>query len=466
VDPAGPGAVGTLSITGGLALSPTSTFFADVAPGPTGDRLALTGAFTRSGTLEATPIGGYTPTGGDQFTPVSAGTPPTGSWTDPPGWISAVVGNAVVTTYTPAFRVLFSASAGAPLGLYSVDGDGANLFNISSTEGTSGFVNPRWSPNRTRVAYTFTPIGQPNNHLRVGAADGSAFAALVTDVSTFRPRYGLDGVRLAFECIVNGVEEVCVIPNVSGPIGTLDRIGEGTGKIVVSNAAETIDDRFVGGPGAFAWNPSVLDELAFFRDTTDATSGFAVSHLFTAKYDGSGVTLHTPNGMDAGEGPLRVVGTFDWSVTGLIAFTAYPAGQQPFNTGLYVIGADGSGLKRLASLPTVSGPVFSPDGSEVLFAYNGDGTALHRILSSATPGEEVMVTPYFNSPFTLDDAWWDWSPDGTEIVLPDPTYSQGSLVIVKIKSTTDVSSFTGDRVAIGRVAGATAVFDRQPSWRP
>jgi len=78
----------------------------------------------------------------------------------------------------------------------------------------------------------------------------------------------------------------------------------------------------------------------------------------------------------------------------------------------------------------------------------------------------VRVTPYFGFPFTLDDGGWDWSPDGTEIVLTDPELSAGELVIVKVSSTTTSLTYSGDRVLIGRSGGAGAVLDRQPSWRP
>jgi Tol biopolymer transport system component len=170
--------------------------------------------------------------------------------------------------------------------------------------------------------------------------------------------------------------------------------------------------------------------------------------------------------MDDGQGPLQVVGTIDWSVNGDIAFTAFPLGQSSFNTDLYVIRADGTGLRRLTQMSFVSGPVFSPDGSEILFAYNGDGTKLYRISSAGQPNDEVPIHfGYFNgSP--LEDLGWDWSPDGTEIVLADPTYSDGELVIVKVRSTTTDATYTDDRVLIGRVGGAASVTDRQPSWRP
>jgi hypothetical protein len=133
----------------------------------------------------------------------------------------------------------------------------------------------------------------------------------VTDLSTYRPRYGLNGVHLAFECIPEGSEEVCVV-DVSAPIENLNGVGDGDGRIVVSDAAETIDPAFTTGPAGFAWNPSFLDEIAFFRDTTNG-SGDVVSHLFRASYDGSTVNLYTPDGMDdggpaAGDGDHRLVG--------------------------------------------------------------------------------------------------------------------------------------------------------------
>jgi Tol biopolymer transport system component len=464
VDPAGPGAVGTLAITGGLALSPTSIFAADVAPGPTGDRLALTGAFTRNGTLVVSPTGGYTPTGGDQFIPVSAGSPPTGSWTDPLDWTSAVVGNTIVTTYAPPQpQILFAAdSAGSAVnsGIFRVNGDGTNQTHITS-DGPPGELNvhPRWSPDRSRITYTHRTLRTGPNQVYVRSADGQQAAVVVTDTSGARPRYSPDGKHLAFEC-GNGnypvsAQDVCVIPDITNPVTGM---GDGSGKVFVTDAA----DPELGGSGAFAWNPQNPNQLAVARDSVfQGPTVILGSVIWVVNFDGSGATpLGTKVIQDGAGNPVSVT-AMDWSPDG--TFIVFE-GVSGASRSIFRIDVATPIVTQLTSQSQDYRPVISPDNTQVLFGRAIDIWVLMKVPATVGGSGPEQITTNMN--FGLDQAGWDWSPDGSEIVLTEDLTTDG-VVISKILRSTTVTSYFSD-VTAGRVGrrGGAEIQDRQPSWRP
>ena len=334
-----------------------------------------------------------------------------------------------------------------------------------TTEGPpiSNQTFPRWSPDRTRVAYTANPGTGPNQfHIR--SADGLQIAhpTSATDTSTFRARYNATGQRIAFQC-GNGSsfspQDVCVIADVSGPIATLDGIGDDPGgKVYVTDAV----DATLGGSGAFAWNPVSTDQLAVVRDSVIGPASRPASKISLVNFDGSGVTALTPGVIIVGADTIRVR-SMDWSPDG--SFIVFQGNSQFNESAIYRVELASGVVTQLTSPGSRDDelPVISPDGSTILFIrhdFGGEASTWDLFTVPSGGGAVTQVTLEFASVFfgTINITF-DWSPDGQEMVL---TGSDGLNVgIYVIPATTTSATYIADRVLL---RGSTT--DVQPSWRP
>jgi Tol biopolymer transport system component len=356
--------------------------------------------------------------------------------------------------------VLFS---GAPGGLFSVLGDGTGLTNLSQYGGT-GDVHPHWSPDRSRLAFTFAVGGAgTENQLLVATSDGSTLAFVTTDSSTRRPRFSPDGRHLAFECGDGGYpsssqQDVCTVADVTGPVGSLDGSGD-TGQRVVVTDAIAAD---LGGSGAFAWNPLNANQMAVVRDST-IVGGPQISQIWLVDFDGSGRTVLTPQAVRDGlNEPVQII-WMDWAPNG--SFIVFE-GQSP-NQGrsIYRVDVASGSVTQLTTGASFIGdyrPMVSPDNSRIIFGRTGDGWQLWQM--AADGSGQFAMTPYFN--FNVDQGGWDWSPDGTEIVLTDGTLAAGDVAIAKIPTGTTDQTYVNDVRLVGRLGSVAPVTDIQPSWRP
>ncbi|MGH7674100.1 MAG: hypothetical protein ACREMV_02415 [Gemmatimonadales bacterium] len=361
----------------------------------------------------------------------------------------------------PAAVVFSGDSGGISRGLFSVKEDGSGRLRLDSLAYT-GDVSPRWSPDYLRVAFTYTIAFPQPNQLFVVAASGDTIAALVGDTSARRPRWSPDGQHLAFECGsgFSAQEDVCVIPDVTAPITTLGRIGDGPGKAFVTD----FDSTKVDGPASYAWDPLDPDRLAVVRDTLLPPSQTLASLIYTVGFDGRNGVRLSSSVMNLGKGPLRIVGPMDWSPDGaVIAFTAT---DSTLSQHIYLVNRDGTGLRRLTTIPGDfdQRPVFSPDGQQILFLRDRNCDTDYWRIGRNGSGEVQITDEHYCD---LPREWFglDWSPAGTDIVLVGTAPS--TYTVYKVPAVATAATYRTTRVALGRLAGGGLfVEDLQPSWRP
>lgn len=231
--------------------------------------------------------------------------------------------------------------------IYVVDENGHNLKKLT-TEDTLYTVNtePAWSPNGKRIAFS------RNGELYVMDADGSDQHALRQGCYERDPAWSPDGKLIAF-------------------------VSDGCGAffgIYVMRADGRSARRFTVGPHAEdnpAWSPNG-QWIAYDIPTTSSS---CCAGVYVIRRDGKGPRLLAK----VGEKPA-------WSPDGTtIAFTRF----RNFSTSLYVIRADGSGLRRVPiTIEGVSNsPVaWSPDAHKLaielggrLYVMNVDGSDLRPL---------------------------------------------------------------------------------------
>lgn len=172
------------------------------------------------------------------------------------------------------------------------------------------------------------------------------------------------------------------------------------------------------------WSPD--GKRIAFRIQPTATQ----ADLYVVSADGSGVKQITKQ--------LGMVAQPAWSPDSRsIAYVNLTLG--PVTThDLWVINADGTGQHQISlSMAGASDPTWSPDGSLITFAAVGsvwtvapDGTQLRKLIS-ACPGESCS-DPFFSSP--------SWSPDGRQLAYG----SLGELLIANADGSSPVSVNTID----------------------
>ena len=112
-------------------------------------------------------------------------------------------------------------------------------------------------------------------------------------------------------------------------------------------------------------------------------------------------------------------------MNGKIAFTKHAVGDS--NLEIYVIDADGSAETQLTSNPAGidSGPAWSPDGSQIAFQSDRDGTSFDIFVVNEDGTGLVQLT---------DTATFDccpaWSPDGEKIAFRSDRDGNGEIYVM------------------------------------
>ena len=232
--------------------------------------------------------------------------------------------------------------------------DGAQPRQLTNN---AGFANyPAWSPDGGRIAFLAggNPIHLPNGmSLMTMAADGTDQRTLVDWLESLalrRPAWSPDGTRLAFAA---------------------DH-GESGMSIYTIRADGTDLRRLTETLSVPAWSPDG-ERIAFGR-----ADGRKVA-IYTMAADGRGerrVTSIPDVGWNSHKHPMLYIRTLQWSPDGSkILFVenrelaGHDCSRSPTTDGVYIVGADGSGLVALGitepKVYSYAAAAWSPDGTRI-----------------------------------------------------------------------------------------------------
>ena len=292
-------------------------------------------------------------------------------------------------------------------------GIGSRLLDlIESPHGLPGVRSPVWSPGGGRIA--FLSRGERSKGVYVVNADGSGQRRLTGDARfPAAPAWSPNGRQIAFEGGSGAPSSVYVVNADGSGQRRLARNGRAPAwspdgrtiaffsdsKIYLMNAdgsehRQLTKTHWAGG--GLAWSPDGR-KLAFFDQGGPCPWCFILN---VVNSDGSGLRNLTPKlwAAGAGSGP-----TFDpaWSPDGqMIAFVGHPGLGEP----IYVVRADGSGLRNLTPKPvgTYAAPTWSPDGRKLAFVSDREGNSDVYVMNADGSGQRSLTR---NPAYDADPAW-------------------------------------------------------------
>ncbi len=256
-----------------------------------------------------------------------------------------------------------------------------------------------------------------NAEIYVMNPDGTALTRLTTNATNeFCPDWSPSGTRIAFESDRDDPRPVACFPNCVFKIYVMDADG--------SNERRLMD--LPGSEGHPDWSPD------------------GRSLVFQADRDGDGKNEIYVVPSEGGEPRLVIGGAFDSSAPDFspdgvrIAFTADRDG----GLDLFLVGVDGTDLRKLVDTGVNDySPDWSPDGQEILFfAANWPSVRqdLYVIRADGTGLRQITATPR-----TVDEGG-QWSSDGFRIVFQTDRDRNFEIYSMKPDGS-DVVRLTNDR---------------------
>jgi Tol biopolymer transport system component len=146
------------------------------------------------------------------------------------------------------------------------------------------------------------------------------------------------------------------------------------------------------------------------------------SHVFVMKADGSDplVVSLGVTGSGCGSTGSATISLIGWQPNGRVMFSRHVCGQ-PYR--FFTVNDDGSGLVEVLDMD-LNRAYWSPDGSKVvyvsknldgLYVMNADGSGVRKLTEHVRAYLPLRVEPHFNSDYT------PWSPDGKRLMFVGDT---------------------------------------------
>jgi Tol biopolymer transport system component len=316
-------------------------------------------------------------------------------------WLGAV---ALVLIGTPAWaadaKIIFSSDRGGdPSKIYLMTPDGAVAGPIGALPG--GHADPKFSPDNTKIAFTYYAPNAPSGQIYIMNADGSGARALTSPPnSNSDPQFTRAG-RIVY---THELQPGSVTPPFTA-LYTMDADGSHQAPLSF-NIAGYIEHVSVGFNG-----------LAVFTGRFMPGDNHESAQIYTTALDGSGLRRLTDSpdtfSMPAWSADGGKIAYANRGTESMLFSNIVPRHDQD---GIYVMNADGSGATRLVRIdfskefgpPTSFGvgpgrevasmcgpPSFSPDGALVTYAVNvgekcqiyvvnRDGTGLRQLTRPPT----------------------------------------------------------------------------------
>ncbi|WP_405364936.1 TolB family protein [Kitasatospora sp. NBC_00039] len=365
----------------------------------------LTGCGAEPGEIPLSEIRSEPPSASPTPEPAVAVSVPTSDAVAPAGAVTATRHNGLI-----AGRI-FLDSAHTTSALFTVASDGSGDHQLTQPPAQTRDDHPDWSPDGTTLAFDRTDGESPGRIWTIGADGANAHqigplceagAPDCTNEAEVTPAFSPDGTQIAFSRTWGATDSTADQIQYSD-LYAMSPDGTNVQRLTFL----TNDKPYSGSVTNPAWSPD--GKQIVFSYQTSATGQPANSRaLYLVNADGTGLRQLTPWELRAGD-------RANWSPDGSqIVFTTYPAGSDGTpGGGIYTVHPDGTAIGALTPGPSdvfYGAAAYSPDGTSIAFTQApANGNA--ELFTMKSDGSNV-------APITSTTDRWESRPAWGTAVAP------------------------------------------------